>query len=399
MKAEIIAIGTEVLMGQVVNTNAAFISQSLSELGIDLYYHTVVGDNPDRIKKVFQIALDRSDLIIFSGGLGPTKDDISKSIVADTLGLEVWEDQETLAEIKEIYQRSNRPMPASNVNQALIIENSQKIPNEVGMAPGSFLKHQGKIIAMVPGVPAEMKQMVTYHLLDLLQNELDDKAVLESKILRLYNITESQLAQSIDPVIEGQTNPTIAIYITDSEPTIRISAKADSSAHAQTLIQEVEDQIRDLVGDKIYGEGATTITDKVLSLLDQEGIRLNIIESGVHSILSSALLAPKAPHGLVESVLSFNDNAKLGKYFGHSELSSDQLQSLVQDQATALAGNGALLVLGRAGEANKLLKQVSLYFAVQGQTHHFDLDLSNRKTVSDKQIQVALMTKLYDLIK
>lgn len=207
MKAEIIAVGTEVLMGQVVNTNAAYISEELLKIGVDIYHHTVVGDNPGRIEKAISLAASRSDLVIISGGLGPTKDDITKKVVADSLNLELVENKESLGQIKEFYRKSNRRMPESNVNQALMIAGADVIPNDNGMAPGVYLHHEGTMYAMVPGVPIEMRKMISEHLIPKLQDELIKESILESKIIRFYNITESQLAESLDEWIEKSNQP------------------------------------------------------------------------------------------------------------------------------------------------------------------------------------------------
>ena len=195
MKAEIIAIGTELLLGQVTNSNGAYIARELAASGIDCYFHTVVGDNPERLRQAIAIATSRADLLIFSGGLGPTKDDITKEIIADYLDVPLVDDAESQALIQTYYERKGQPMPESNKRQSQILQGATLLPNENGMAPGSLLEHDGTYYAMVPGVPREMEAMVTNQLIPSLLQVTTDHECLESKILRFFHITESQMAK------------------------------------------------------------------------------------------------------------------------------------------------------------------------------------------------------------
>lgn len=400
MKAEIIAIGTEVLMGQVVNTNAAYISEELLKIGVDVYHHTVVGDNPSRMQESIALAGRRSDLVIISGGLGPTKDDITKKIVANTLNLELVENKESLDQIKEFYRKSNRRMPQSNVNQALMIEGAEVMPNDNGMAPGAFLHHEGTIYSMVPGVPIEMKQMVSKYLVQLLQNELTEEGIVESKIIRFYNITESQLAESLDEWIENQTNPTIAIYVNNYEPTIRISAKAKTLDEANQMISSVEEEIREKMSENIYGTGDLSIRDKVVSLIHDKGIQLKIVESQARNILSNAFV--NSDYSVVPEVVSVNDHERLKQKYNMKKLDDESIKTLLLSEINKQNISGAIIVLGdedHGNETNSGLKSVYLYFMYEDRLIKEHVNLSYRKVVGSKVIEVALMSKLYDVIK
>ena len=399
MKAEIIAVGTEVLMGQVVNTNAAYISEELLKIGVDVYHHTVVGDNPGRIEEAISLAASRSDLVIISGGLGPTKDDITKKVVADSLNLELIENKESLNQIKKFYRKSNRRMPESNVNQALMIEGADVIPNDNGMAPGVYLHHGETIYAMVPGVPIEMRQMVSEHLIPTLQDELIEDGILESKIIRFYNITESQLAESLDEWIENQTNPTIAIYVDSYEPTIRISAKASTSEEANQMIVNMENEIREKMSDHIYATGDVSIRDKVMSMLHNKGIKLRVIESQARNILSNAFISSN--YNVTSEVTGVNNHERLMRKFEIDTLNDETIKELLIKESQEPNANAAVLLLGdeeKYSGANSL-KSVQLYFRYEDHFVKEIVDLSYRKVIDMKMFEIALMSKLYEILK
>lgn len=400
MKAEIIAVGTEVLMGQVVNSNAAFISEELSKLGVDVYFHTVVGDNPIRMQQVIELAKNRSDLIIISGGLGPTKDDITKSIVAKTLGLKLHKDEASYDKIVSYYKNSNRRMPESNINQAMMIENSQKIPNDNGMAPGVFLKDDGRLYAMVPGVPTEMKRMVSNYLMDLIKNEIAVEGVLESKILRLYNISESQLAESIDEIVEAQSNPTIAIYVDGFEPTIRISAKAQSSKTAMEMISRTESELRAVVGEKVYGTGSHTIKEKVLELMNSKNFIINLIESGAKNIFSNAFVHSNGSSKIISHIHTFTNHDKLKSYFSLEQLDEKAIKELLKQEVTKLDSNAAILVLGDEDWITKSnqLQRIELHMMFGNEYLKETIDLSYREVIEDDVFETAIMSKLYSIL-
>lgn len=393
MKAEIIAIGTEVLMGQVVNSNAAFISEELSHIGVDVYYHTAVGDNPKRMKQVIQIAKSRSDLIIFTGGLGPTKDDITKHILAQEVGLDLVEDEQSMAYIKSFYEKMNKPMPKGNTNQALTIEGSQVIKNNYGMAPGIFLEQDDITYIMMPGVPSEMKPMMTEDMIPLIQSKHIENSVLESKILRLYKITESQLAESIDELIEKQTNPTIAIYVNNYEPTIRISAKANTKDEALHMIEETEAEIKKVVGRHIYGYGDPSIKDKAIEIMNDLNLTFIIIECGVGNLLSHPFVNSSETESIWKNSLTY---PTIEKFMETYELTDDSDES-IHSFLNQFAQNQNMLLMKSLDESkSNMPNKVALYVKVNNDITKHTIDLSNRKGVDRTLMEVAMMTRLVD---
>ena len=249
MKAEIIAIGTELLMGYVVNTNASYISQSLLDIGIGTYYQQVVGDNDERIIEALALAASRSDLIILSGGIGPTRDDRTKLVLADFLEEELSYDAAQLNKVEMHYKKNNRIITEGDYQQALTIQDSQTFFNEVGLASGlgysrvnqDTLKSQHFIV--LPGPPFEMKHMMENFAKPFIENQREDYEQIESLYINFYGLGEARVAQAVDDLIMTQTNPTLAIYAKPRLTTVRITASASDKLQASRLNQQVADKI------------------------------------------------------------------------------------------------------------------------------------------------------------
>ncbi|MFC3932600.1 competence/damage-inducible protein A [Streptococcus dentapri] len=260
MKAEIIAVGTEILTGQIVNTNAQFLSEKLAALGIDVYFQTAVGDNEERLLSILDIASQRSDTIILCGGLGPTDDDLTKQTLAHYLKRPLVFDQTAKERLDSFF--AARPAVLRTPNnecQAKIIDGAKALQNRTGLAVGDFLKIDGKNYIVLPGPPSELQPMVQEQLLPLL---IENHQQLFSRILRFFGIGESQLVTVIDDLIKNQTDPTIAPYAKTGEVTLRLSTKADSSEQANQKFDQLESQImsvESLEGQKLtdyfYGYG------------------------------------------------------------------------------------------------------------------------------------------------
>lgn len=323
MKAEIIAVGTELLLGQVINSNAAYIARELASTGIDCYFHTVVGDNPKRLRQAIEIARDRADVLIFSGGLGPTQDDITKHVIADVINVPLVDDPVSQGVIETYYKKRQQIMPESNKNQSKTLKGSTLLPNENGMAPGSLLKKDGIYYGMVPGVPREMEVMVTNHLIPALVHDMDDIEILESRMLRFFNITESQLAEELNDIIESQTNPTIAIYVDGYEVTVRLSAKAQTITHANKMLDRIEEAIMLVVGEHFYGYGQCNLIQQVTQQLDKVSDSLSIFESGLGGMISYGLYENLKNKTLIKSV----------------EISSESQLDLSKEEIESIAHN------------------------------------------------------------
>jgi nicotinamide-nucleotide amidase len=291
MNAEIIAVGSELLLGQIVNSNAKFLSSQLAELGINVYYHTAVGDNSERLKSVIQIAQKRSDLIIFTGGLGPTKDDLTKETIAELLGKRLVIDQHALDQITQYFQKINRVMTENNKKQALVLEGSTVLKNDFGMAPGMAISVNGITYMLLPGPPKEMEPMfLNYGRKYLMESFLlEDRIV--SRVLRFFGIGESQLETEIQDLIDSQTNPTIAPLASDQEVTLRLTAKHSSYEAAEKMLDEVEAKIQQRVGRFFYGYGSTSLAEELFKNLRQHKLTLASAESLTGGLFTENLTA------------------------------------------------------------------------------------------------------------
>ncbi|HZG71435.1 MAG TPA: competence/damage-inducible protein A, partial [Chondromyces sp.] len=289
MNAEIIAVGTELLLGQIANTNAQFISHHLAEIGINVYYHTAVGDNPERLIAAVKAAEERADLLIFTGGLGPTKDDLTKEAIAKHLGKELVMDEAALHSIEQYFIQTGRNMTENNKKQALVLQDAAVLPNDFGMAPGMFLQSGHMKYMLLPGPPSEMQPMfVRYGKAELLKL-MEKVERIESRVLRFFGIGESALEVEVEDLIENQTNPTIAPLAGDGEVTLRLTAKHESEDEALRLIQEVEDEIQRRVGEYFYGYENTTIVKELVKALKTKGESVAVAESLTGGLFQSEL--------------------------------------------------------------------------------------------------------------
>lgn len=281
MHAEVISVGTEILLGQITDTNSTFISQRLAELGIDVYFKTVVGDNEKRLLQALEIASGRYDMVILSGGLGPTKDDLTKQTVAKFLNCGLLTDKNALEYIEEYYRQNNRKMTDNNLLQAKYLEGSVSLPNESGMAVGSYYQNQnGPDFILLPGPPSEMRPMFDKEAMPRLKKNYAKEHLLFSRVLRFYGIGESQLVTELDDLINGQTNPTIAPYAKVGEVTLRLTAQADSKESAKEILDETEQVISKRVGQYLYGYGDDNSLPKVVvEKLKQRGLTVSASES------------------------------------------------------------------------------------------------------------------------
>ncbi|WP_246939741.1 competence/damage-inducible protein A [Bacillus pinisoli] len=300
MNAEIIAVGSELLLGQIANTNAQYLSKQLAELGVNVYYHTVVGDNADRLRQSIKLAESRADLLIFTGGLGPTKDDLTKETIASSLGKKLVMDQEALESIEEYFQKVNRVMSENNKKQALVIEDCNVLPNRNGMAPGMFLSIGDHHYMLLPGPPKEMQPMFQNFGRQAILNELKIQERIESRVLRFFGIGESQLETEITDLIDAQSNPTIAPLAGDYEVTLRLTAKHSTLVGATLLLDKVEKQIMDRVGEFFYGYGETSLSIEVMSLLQERGLTITSAESLTGGLFSQTLTAISGASSVVK---------------------------------------------------------------------------------------------------
>lgn len=310
MKAEIIAIGTEILLGDIVNTNAQYISKELALLGIDVYNQSVVGDNETRLLEAFKNGFLKSDIIITTGGLGPTQDDITKETAAKFFNKELILDKDSLEWIKSYLYIEDEFTLETNKNQAYIPKDSIKMHNNFGTAPGVIINENNKILIILPGPPKEMKAMFEEYVIGYLKGLTKD--VLKSKVIRLFGIGESVMAKKVEHLINNYSNPTIAPYAKESDVILRITAKAGSEEECIKLIEPVENEIRDILGEYIYGEDEDSLEKVVAKLMIDKKLSISVAESCTGGMISSTLISyPGISEVFKEGAVTYSNEAKV----------------------------------------------------------------------------------------
>ncbi len=280
MHAELVMIGTELLLGEIVDTNATKLGKMLREIGLDLYYKTTVGDNEDRITDVLNLALDRSDVIITSGGLGPTVDDMTRQAVARATGRELVYSDELEAQIAARFRAFGREMAENNKRQAYIPEGAIPLENTAGTAP-CFLSDDVKgrgFIVCVPGVPRELEHMMRGTILPLLIERMGGAKVMKVRVLRTCAVGESNIDRGIGDLMTTK-NPTVGLAAHAGQTDVRITAKADNDAEADDLIADMETKLRERLGVAIYGTGEETVAEVVGQLLADKGLQVGIVDT------------------------------------------------------------------------------------------------------------------------
>lgn len=311
LKAEIIAVGTELLLGQIANTNAKWLSEQLAFIGVNTFYHSVVGDNLDRLVNVFSTAKNRSNVIIVMGGLGPTTDDLTREGFQKISNLPIIEEKKAMKKILDFYKSQQMKMSENNRRQARVFERARVLDNKLGMAPGMIVNYAQKLWIFLPGVPREMKQIARDFVLPYLQSVNGDETVIQSRILRLIGIGESTLEEKLSHLIDGQTNPTIALLAQNDGNIIRLTAKAATKEKAQKLLDQYEQLIEEKVGQYIYGIGQKTIEETVYELLQQKGKLISAAESLTGGLFSERLInVPGASKIIPGSMICYDTKIK-----------------------------------------------------------------------------------------
>ncbi|MGI5902110.1 MAG: competence/damage-inducible protein A [Desulfitobacteriia bacterium] len=286
MNSEILAVGTEILMGQIANTNAQYISRRLQDIGINVYYHSVVGDNPERLQKTLNLALSRSNVIILTGGLGPTQDDLTKETVAKAVGKKLILDEQSLQEIRELFKSRAWEMSENNIRQAYFPEGSLVLRNPYGTAPGCIIEFEGKILVMLPGPPSEMKPMFEEYVLPFLEEKSKFRIV--SRYIRVFGLGEAAVEDRLLDLIKAQTNPTIATYAGDGEVAIRLTWRYEKDSQ-EDLDLSVEREICKRLGNKIYACENKNLEEVVGNLLIEKNTSLALVETFTGGSISAAL--------------------------------------------------------------------------------------------------------------
>jgi len=403
MIVEIISTGTELLLGQIVNTNAPWLAQQLNELGFSVVYQSTVGDNRERMSQVFNIALNRADIVITSGGLGPTQGDITKEVSADLLNRKPCLHQPSVARIEKYFSGRGIAMPESNLRQAMIPADAIVLDNDQGTAPGVILEENNKIIIHLPGPPSELKAMFTHSVIPYLNRRYSTQGIIVSRVLRVYGIGESSLEAKIQDLVKAQVNPTIALLAKDSEIHIRLTAKSEDACEAQKAIESVERVIRDRLGNSIFGTDADSLEMVVGQLLREKKLTVALAESCTGGLISSRLtdIAGSSDY-VIGGIVCYSNSVKrdfvgvpeeiLQSYGAVSEPTALSMASNIKHKFGAAIGIGVTGIAGPGGAVAD--KPVGLvYIAIDGPkgSRCFEFHFSgHRKGIKQRTSQAAL---------
>ena len=310
MKAEIITVGTEILLGDILNTNSRYLSRELAAMGIEMYYQITVGDNEERLLKTLEESLNRSDIVICTGGLGPTEDDITKEVCAKYFGYELELHKSSLDAMIERFKHMNRVPTKNNEKQAYFPKEAYILKNDNGTAPGCIMEKEGKMIVVLPGPPKEMESMFENYVKPYLSKLTDD--VIESEVLRIIGVGESKVENDILDIIDSQTNPTIATYAKGYECTLRITAKAKSVEEAKELIKPMSDEMKRRFGQSLYATGETSIEEVVAKMLVENNLKIAVAESCTGGMVSASLINyPGISSVFMEGCVTYSNEAKM----------------------------------------------------------------------------------------
>ena len=394
-------MGTELLLGDIVNTNAQFLSRELAGLGIDVYYQTVVGDNPGRLRMAYEAAFSRADLVIASGGLGPTEDDLTKEIAAEYFGKQLLCHDDVLAGIEAYFHQMNRPMTKNNQKQALVPEGARILPNDRGTAPGLLMEEGDKILVMLPGPPFEMEHMFRRYVRPYLAEKQEYMFI--SRTLRLCGIGESAAEEALKDMLDVQTNPTIAPYAGLGEMRFRITAKVHNEAEARQLIEPIAEEIYRRMGQYIYAEGETSLASAVVGMLLDKGQTIAVAESCTGGLLAAALTdMPGASGALMEGAVTYSNEAKkkrlgvkeetLAQYGAVSPQTAAEMAEGIAKAAGTHIGVGVTGIAGPdGGTAEKPVGLVYVGLWHNGHTQVEKLNLAgDRKRVRQRTVINAL---------
>lgn len=297
MNCEIVTIGSELLLGHIVDTNASYLARNLNLIGLNVSFHSTVGDNYKQMRQILSQASKRSDLVITTGGLGPTEDDLTRDVIADLVGAPLTFKEELMDQIESIFKSRGYSMPETNRKQAFIPEGAIPIPNEIGTAPGFIVEKGSKLLVALPGVPKELKYILNKEVLPYLKKHFHlEKELITSKVLRATGLGESKVDSQIKDLINPHTNPRVGILASPGDIHIVITASAKDPREAEVLINPIEQEIRSRLGIAIYGTNEDTLEGVVTKLLNERGDTLGILETFTGGELTARLQkSPSSP--------------------------------------------------------------------------------------------------------
>jgi nicotinamide-nucleotide amidase len=357
MRGEVIGVGTEILLGDIANSNARWISERLAAIGVEVLHHQVVGDDVSGIAEAFRLALSRAEVVVATGGLGPTGDDVTREGLARAVGLELVRHPEIEEFLRERFRRMGREMPESNLRQADVPRGARFVLPDRGTAPGLLLETSGgKRIYVVPGVPAEMREMMQGAVLPELSAVTGGRTI-ASRTLRSVGIAEAKVGELLQDVFENAVNPTMAFLPAEGEVRVRLTATADSEERAERLIKPVAEEVRKRLGDAVFGENHATLEEVVGALLAERGLHLSCAESLTGGELAARItLVPDASKHFSGSAVCYSPDAKrdvLGvsqkTIEGPGTVSEECAREMARGARTLFGADVAIALTGVAG--------------------------------------------------
>ncbi|MBO6041337.1 MAG: competence/damage-inducible protein A [Oscillospiraceae bacterium] len=402
MNAEIIAVGTELLLGTSTNTDARDVSLALSELGINVFWHTVVGDNPARLSECLDTARARADLIITTGGLGPTCDDLTKQTIARAFGRELYFDEEAAETIRSWFGRQGRTFTENNLRQAWLPEGCTVLANDIGTAPGCLFESDGVTVAMLPGPPRECNTMLRNYLIPWLAGR--SEGTIRSHMIRMYGVGESAMEERLRDLMDG-ANPTVAPYAKVGECLVRVTAKAAGEEECEAMMAPMIEEICRRMGDTVYGIDSDSLEARVLELLLEKGMTFAAAESCTGGLVAQRLTAiPGASAAFRGGVTVYTEPAKTAlldikqKFIDkHGVVSAEVARKMAKRVRKALGSDLGVGITGWAGPDGEDVGLVFVALAVKGQCFVRRLQLG-RDTPRHK-IRLRAMGNALDMVR
>ncbi|CBH21934.1 CinA-like protein [Acetoanaerobium sticklandii] len=355
MKAEIIAVGTELLMGEILNSNSRDIARELYNLGIDVYHQSVVGDNLNRVSKELETAFERADLVITTGGLGPTRDDLTKEAAAHFLKRDMILDEESIKHLEDFFGSRGLPLNEGNKRQAYFPEGAKIIPNENGTAPACIIEFDEKVLVILPGPPREVIPLMEKYIIPYLEKRTGK--VFISDIINISGIGEGHMEEKIMDIIEAQENPTVAPYAKEHGLTLRVTASASTEQETRLLLEPVVKKICDRLGMDVYAIGDTTLEAVVASLLIEQNLSISVAESCSGGLLAGRLINyPGISKVFKEGFITYSNESKINTLGVDSKIlsnygavSEEVAKQMAKGAANRAKSDVALSITGIAG--------------------------------------------------
>ncbi len=410
MIAGILSVGTELLMGQTVNTNATFLSEQLNDLGISVYYHLTVGDNPERMKEGFNYLLDRCDFVFTTGGLGPTQDDITKEIVAEALGLEMVFDQHSMTCIEERFKLYNRVMVESNKRQAYFPEGAEILDNEEGTAPACIIHLESdKKVFILPGPPREMKYIFNTYMYGQLK-ELS-QVNMYSNYLSVYDLGESHTEARLIDLIEAQSDPTIATYAGDGKVLVRVTSFDSDQEQAAQKVNLMVKKIEERIGDYIVSYQAEDINEALVKMMIDKQVSISLAESCTGGMIAESLVKISGSSQILErGIVTYSNEAKMDELGVKASTLSvygavshetclemvkglhDKTQTMISVSVTGIAGP-------TGGTKEKPVGLVYIGIGVNDDFYTIEKQFSGNRSMIRKRTMQAALKQVFDIVK